>query len=73
MVVGLLSAFPTGPWDRDRLPEGLYLPYDDPDNTWAALSARQSAGRRGRSIYWIIWNEPDIDDVDAPATLGRKP
>lgn len=66
MVAGLLIGIPNWARDRQRLPKGLYLPYDDPGNTWAAF-VREAVGRyEGQIDHWIIWNEPDIDDPDAP-------
>ena len=55
-------------WARDRrgLPRGLALPPDDPDNTWAVFVGDVVARYAGRIDRWIIWNEPDIDDRDAP-------
>jgi len=65
-VVGLLIGIPDWARDRRGLPRGLSLPPDDPDNTWAVFvtdAVRRYAGRIDR---WIIWNEPDIADRDAP-------
>ncbi len=65
-VVGLLIGIPDWARGDDGLPAGLYLPYDDPDNTWAVF-VREAVGRYdGRIKHWIIWNEPDIDDPAAP-------
>lgn len=64
-VVGLLIGIPG--WARaDGLPAGLNLPHDDPNNTWANF-VREAVGRyNGRINHWIIWNEPDINDANAP-------
>ncbi|MCP4363197.1 MAG: hypothetical protein GY796_34790 [Chloroflexi bacterium] len=64
-VVGLLIGIPD--WARDgSLPAGLWLPHDDPNNTWANF-VRQAVSRYdGRISHWIIWNEPDINDSNAP-------
>ena len=61
LVVGLLIGIPEWARDEDGLPQGLWLPYDDPDNTWGTF-VRQIAERyAGRIDHWIIWNEPDIE------------
>jgi hypothetical protein len=65
-VVGLLIGIPTWARDRRGLPRGLSLPLDDPDNTWAVFVAHVVSRYAGRIDRWIIWNEPDIDDRDAP-------
>ncbi|MEZ4643558.1 MAG: hypothetical protein R3E31_12645 [Chloroflexota bacterium] len=59
-VIGLLIGIPDWARDADRLPQGLWLPADDPGNTWAVF-VREAVGRwNGRITHWIIWNEPDI-------------
>lgn len=65
-VVGLLIGIPAWARDRGGLPRGLSLPLDDPDNTWAVFVAQVVTRYAGRIDRWIIWNEPDIDDRDAP-------
>ncbi len=65
-VVGLLIGIPEWARDRQGLPRGLSLPADDPDNTWAVFVAEAVGRYAGRIDRWIIWNEPDIDDPDAP-------
>jgi hypothetical protein len=64
-VVALLIGIPD--WARDgALPRGLWLPHDDPNNSWAVF-VREAVGRyNGRINHWIIWNEPDIADAAAP-------
>lgn len=65
-VVGLLIGVPEWARDEDDLPRGLYLPHDDPDNTWAQF-VREAVGRYDDRInHWIIWNEPDISDPETP-------
>jgi hypothetical protein len=66
LVTGLLIGIPDWARARDRLPEGLYLSPDDPDNTWAVFVRQAVSHYEGQIDHWIIWNEPDIDDVDAP-------
>jgi hypothetical protein len=67
-IVGLLIGIPDWARDEDQLPQGLWLPADDPDNRWAAF-VRQAVGRyRGRIDHWIIWNEPDIPAAELAHT-----
>lgn len=65
-VVGLLIGVPLWARDRQGVPRGLALPADDPDNLWAVFVGEVVARYAGRIDRWIIWNEPDIDDPDAP-------
>jgi hypothetical protein len=66
MVVALLIGVPDWARDSSGLPDGLWLPHDDPGNLWANF-VRETVGRyNGRINHWIIWNEPDIADVAAP-------
>lgn len=59
-VVGLLIGIPDWARDANLLPQGLWLPADDPGNTWANF-VRQAVERyNGRIQHWVIWNEPDI-------------
>ncbi|WP_420640962.1 hypothetical protein [Candidatus Leptofilum sp.] len=64
-VVGLLIGIPD--WAREgELPRGLHLPHTDPNNSWANF-VREAVGRfNGRINHWIIWNEPDVNDPNAP-------
>ena len=64
-VVGLLIGIPD--WAREgSLPRGLHLPHTDPNNSWATF-VREAVGRyNGRINHWIIWNEPDVNDPNAP-------
>lgn len=64
-VVGLLIGVPDWAWDNG-LPRGLDLPYDDPNNTWAAFVREAVSRYNGRINHWIIWNEPDIRDRGNP-------
>jgi len=60
LPVGLLIGVPGWARDENLLPRGLWLPHDDPENTWANY-VREAVGRyQGRIDHWIIWNEPDI-------------
>ena len=65
-VVGLLIGIPDWARDRRGLPRGLARPYDDADNTWGVFVTDVVTRYAGRIDRWIIWNEPDIGDSDAP-------
>lgn len=65
-VVGLLIGIPEWARDRRGLPRGLDRPFDDPGNAWAVFVGEAVSRYAGRIDRWIIWNEPDIDDADAP-------
>ena len=66
LVVGLLIGIPDWARGDDLLPRGLWLPPDDPENLWANFVRQAVSRHRGRIDHWIIWNEPDIWDKDAP-------
>ena len=62
-VVGLIVTTPG--WATDvgigpGVPQGLYLPNDDPHNYWANFVRTTVSRYAGRIDHWIIWNEPDI-------------
>lgn len=61
LVVGLLIGIPDWARDENKLPQGLWLDYDDPDNTWGAFVGRVVAQYARRIDHWVIWNEPDIE------------
>lgn len=43
------------------VPRGLHLPFDDPDNLWAAFIHRMVDYYASRGVnHFILWNEPDI-------------
>ena len=65
MVVGLLIGVPDWAWENG-LPRGLHLPHDDPNNLWANYVREVVSRYNGRINHWIIWNEPDIGDPNAP-------
>ena len=65
-VVGLLIGVPEWARDRRGLPRGLTQPADDPDDRWGAVVGEVVARDAGRIDHWMSWNEPDIDDPDAP-------
>lgn len=65
-VIGLLIGTPDWARGEDLLPQGLWLPPDDPGNLWANY-VRSVVGRyEGRIDHWVIWNEPDIWEKAAP-------
>ncbi len=66
-VIGLLIDIPEWARADDGMPIGLYLPYDDPGNLWAAYVYQAVNRYAGRINHWIIWNEPDIWDRSYPA------
>ncbi|MGE3269549.1 MAG: hypothetical protein AB7P40_12440 [Chloroflexota bacterium] len=45
---------------RNGVPNGLYLPYDHPDNHWGQFMRLMAQHYRGKVDTWIIWNEVDI-------------
>lgn len=65
-VVGLLIGVPAWARDRTGVPRGLALAPDAADNTWGVFVGDIVARYAGRIDRWIIWNEPDIADRDAP-------
>jgi hypothetical protein len=65
-VIGLLIGMPDWARDADGLPRGLYLPIDDPGNTWAGFVRQAVTRYRGQIDHWIVWNEPDVWDPDHP-------
>jgi len=71
-VVGLLVTTPGWATDTDigpGVPQGLYLPTDDPNNLWAKFVRSIVERYAGRIDHWIIWNEPEIR-VEEDATWG---
>lgn len=72
-VTGLLITTPG--WATDTaigpgVPQGLYLPTNDPNNHWANF-VRTIVGRYdGRIDHWTIWNEPEISLDSSDATWG---
>lgn len=68
-VVGLLQHTPDFATEGSigsGVPEGLYLPVDDPGNLWAVFVREVVTRYDGRIDRWIVWNEPDIP----PDTFG---
>jgi hypothetical protein len=65
-VVGLLINTPDWATDWGKgpgVPQGLYLPIDDPNNLWANFVRSIVTRYAGRIDHWTIWNEPDIPDT----------
>jgi hypothetical protein len=72
-VVGLLITTPAWATDKERgggVPQGLYLPIDDPDNLWANFVRAIVTRYAGRINHWTIWNEPEISPESPDATWG---
>ncbi|HET91621.1 MAG TPA: hypothetical protein ENN99_12915, partial [Chloroflexi bacterium] len=72
-VVGLLITTPG--WATDvgigpGVPQGLYLPPDDPNNRWAVFVRTIAARYAGRIDHWTIWNEPEIPIGSPDMTWG---
>ena len=67
-VTGLLIGIPDWARDEDDLPQGLWLPHDDPDNLWANFVRQTVETYDGRITHWTVWNEPDIDDTELAHT-----
>jgi hypothetical protein len=65
-VIAVLAGTPPWAADENGLPKGLYLPYDDPDNTWGQFVYRIASTYKGRINRWVLWNEPDIWMVGHP-------
>ena len=68
MMVGLLIGIPDWARAEDRLPQGLWAPYDDPANSWANYVSQTVSRYQGRIDHWIIWNEPDIRESELAHT-----
>jgi hypothetical protein len=45
---------------RNGVPNGLYLPFDHPENHWGQFMKLMAQHYRGKVDSWIIWNEVDI-------------
>lgn len=65
-VVGLIIGIPDWARDERRIPAGLWLPHDDPDNLFATWARTVFTRHRDRIDHWVIWNEPDIWDLETP-------
>ena len=65
-VIGLLIGVPGWASDGSGLPNGLWLPHDNPENTWANYVREAVTRYSGRINHWVIWNEPDVCDPSAP-------
>lgn len=63
-VVGLVKGTP--PWASSSgslgaVPNGLDLPYTDPNNVWGSFVTKLVTYYSARGVHhWIVWNEPDI-------------
>jgi hypothetical protein len=64
-VLGILIGTPAwavvrGQRPGNGLPQGLYLPYNDPRNLWASYVRTTVGHYKGQVRFWEIWNEPDL-------------
>jgi hypothetical protein len=54
--------------DPDRggasVPKNLDRPYNDQSNYWGRFFSRLADKYKGRIDTWIVWNEPDVFDLD---------
>ncbi len=48
-------------WWRPCPPEGLDLPWDDPQNGWGNFVYQTVKHFKGRVHVWELWNEPDLN------------
>lgn len=71
-VVGLLKNTPNWATEGEfaaGVPQGLYLPVNDPGNLWANYVRRVAQYYAPLGVHhWIVWNEPDI----APNVYGHE-
>jgi len=70
-VQGILISTPD--WAKETrgfLPQGLNLPYTDPQNLWARYVRDVATRYKGKVRYWEVWNEPDYPDVFWGATVA---
>lgn len=66
LVVGLLIGAPDWVRDSNGLPAGLHADPASSDNLWAGF-VRRAVAQYGDTIdHWVVWNEPDIWDEEAP-------
>lgn len=59
-IIGIIGGRPAWAVDAHGIPQGLYLPPNDPRNQWGAFVTRLVRRYEGRVQHWIIWNEPDV-------------
>jgi hypothetical protein len=43
-----------------QVPNGLYLPWNDPGNLWGAYVFAAATHYKGRVAFYELWNEPDL-------------
>ena len=68
-VIGMLSNPPdwaNGDEGPAGVPNGLFLSYDDPGNSWAQFVQKVVTRYKGRIRHWVIWNEPDVWSEEQP-------
>jgi hypothetical protein len=61
-TVGLIQFTPAyaGGGNGLRPPQGIRLPWRDPDNHFGQFAYRLAQNMAGTVDHWIVWNEPDI-------------
>ncbi len=68
MLINTPSKYASDPSKGSQaVPAGLYLPYNDPDNSWGQFVRKAAQYYKGRIYHWVIWNEPDITPSDPNA------
>ncbi|MBV9121446.1 MAG: hypothetical protein JOZ39_12120 [Chloroflexi bacterium] len=68
MLIGTPTRYASDPAKGvQAVPAGLYLAYNDPNNTWGQFVRKSAQYYKGRIYHWIIWNEPDITPSDPNA------
>lgn len=55
------------------VPNGLHLPVDSPQNSWASFIKRLVSHYRGRIDTWVFYNEPDLFAGDEVRTFAGTP
>ena len=68
-VIGMLANPPD--WANDNqgpagVPNGLFLPYNDPNNLWGQYVTNVVSRYKGRINRWVMWNEPDVWSIEQP-------
>lgn len=76
-IVGMIintPAWASASGDPFDVPDGLYTPYDNPENLWAVFLNQFIPYMAERGIHtWFLWNAPDAfsaDSAKAPSFKG---
>ncbi|MFN0074540.1 MAG: hypothetical protein ACKVVP_23920 [Chloroflexota bacterium] len=62
------TADPSGGWGA--VPRGLELAPTDERNSWARFVSRLASTYRGVVDHWIIWNEPDLVNLETKVSAN---